>query len=124
MVLFIQPCKDQPRKDHPTDEMVYADSCGPSKTMRDIESTNGVLLRRDSFVSVGQNNGTNEPDRYVTVVTRSEAKPPLPEDSIESKEEESKYAVVMTSVSVSRPSLPDVSRVQYQEIDIKTTHVS
>ena len=42
----------------------------------------------------------------------------------ESKEEESKYAVVVTSVSVSRPSLPDVSRVQYQEIDIKTTHVS
>jgi hypothetical protein len=40
----------------------------------------------------------------------------------ESKYEESKYAVVLTSVSVSRPSLPDVSRVQYQEIDIKTTH--
>ena len=42
----------------------------------------------------------------------------------ESKEEESKYAVVVTSVSVPRPSLPDVSKVQYQEIDIKTTHVS
>ena len=41
-----------------------------------------------------------------------------------SKEEESKYAVVVTSVSVPRPSLPDVSKVQYQEIDIKTTHVS
>ena len=40
------------------------------------------------------------------------------------KKEESKYAVVVTSVSVPRPSLPDVSKVQYQEIDIKTTHVS
>ena len=95
MVLFIQPCKDQPRKDHPTDEMDYADSCGPSTTMRDIESTNGVLLRRDSGVSVGQNE-TEEPDRYATVGTSPGAVPPLPVDS----------------------------RVQYQEIDIRTTHVS
>ena len=42
----------------------------------------------------------------------------------QSKEEESKYAVLLTSVPVPRPSLPDVSKVQYQEIDIKTTHVS
>ena len=42
----------------------------------------------------------------------------------ESKKEESKYAVLLTSVSASRPSLPDVSKAQYQEIDIKTTHVS
>ena len=42
----------------------------------------------------------------------------------ESKEEQSKYAVVMTSVPVSRLCLPDVSKVQYQEIDIRTTHVS
>ena len=43
---------------------------------------------------------------------------------MKSTEEESKYAVVLTSVPVSRPSLPDVSRVQYQEIDIRTTLVS
>ena len=42
----------------------------------------------------------------------------------ESKEEESKYAVVLTSASVSRPCLPDVSKVQYQEIDTRATLVS
>ncbi|CAI8039686.1 hypothetical protein GBAR_LOCUS22117 [Geodia barretti] len=40
----------------------------------------------------------------------------------ESKEEESKCAVVLTSVSVSRPYLPDVTQVQYREIDIRVTH--
>ena len=75
--------------------MDYTESCGPSTTMRGIESTNDGLLRQDSGVSVGQNE-TEEPNRYATVVASSGVVPPLPVDSI----------------------------VQYQEIDIRATHVS
>jgi hypothetical protein len=65
-------------------------------------------------------------DRNVTASSYAPVMDRIAEDggmkNEESKEEESKYAVVVTSVSVPRPSLPDVSKVQYQEIDIKTTH--
>ena len=57
----------------------------------------------------------------------TQAKSRLPEEGSavqEEEEEESKYAVLQTSLSVPRPSLPDNSTVQYQEIDIRATHVS
>ena len=56
----------------------------------------------------------------------TQAKSRLPEEgsAVQEEEEESKYTVVQTSLSVPRPSLPDNSTVQYQEIDIRTTHVS
>ena len=60
----------------------------------------------------------------VIMISPLGAKPPLPEANSAVQEEESKYAVLQTSLSVPRPSLPDNSIVQYQEINIRATHVS